>query len=184
MSFDYWVEKGVVYVIEDMVKLIDASNKSEIAAICRSHALEVAGDEAGTQDGAKSPRNIFGHLAELKVIPTIQELRDALVRCVEVEDQAPTHWCYYYIQCQESLFELWKSILEQLSGQEKYRDLPELVSIELFKSNEHAASDVPVNVACFVFDSDQCFEKTLTDCGKALKRAFGTCLESTWHESG
>jgi hypothetical protein len=66
-------------------------------------------------------------------------------------------------------------------------DIPYLENVVAFGSARYNGWDVPLGVACFVFSSDQfvfssdqCFEKTLSEEGKNLKKMIGHCDESEW----
>ena len=61
-------------------------------------------------------------------------------------------------------------------------DLPTIQEITAWGSNRYNGYDVPKGVACVVFDSNDCFKRTLSGQGKAVEKLFGHCDESEWTE--
>jgi hypothetical protein len=59
-------------------------------------------------------------------------------------------------------------------------DIPYLENVVAFGSARYNGWDVPLGVACFVFSSDQCFVRTLSEEGKNLKKMIGHCQETEW----
>ena len=75
----------------------------------------------------------------------------------------------------DNLLEFWQSILSVLRP-----NLPVLQEVRAFTSNRLEGFGVPTGEACFIFATSDCFERILTEEGKALEKAIGHCDESEW----
>ena len=61
-------------------------------------------------------------------------------------------------------------------------DLPYIMEVTAWGSGRNNGWEVPKGVACVVFDSESCYERTLSDQGKAVKKLLGHCDETEWTE--
>ena len=72
------------------------------------------------------------------------------------------------------MLELWEGIIEV-----SYQELPHLNEVRFFDGyRQHM--ECPMEEACFCFDVDGCYEKTLNDAGKNLKKLSGSVWETSW----
>jgi len=161
MGTDVYAGSGVIATIEDMIKLIRKKDLKKIIDICGDKSLEI--DE----------------LEPLKTIDknsTIEEVRQILLKCVRVHGEPSKYGsddCY--LENEFELQVLWDEIIDKTRP-----ELPSLDQVTLFDSPRYNGWDVPLGEACFIFNSDSCFVKNLSDEGKSLKRAIGHCTETEW----
>ena len=162
MGTDVYSESGIIAGIDEMVGLIRKKDLKTVIDICENKSLESLAD-----------------LEPLKTInkkSTIEEVRDVLFECVKVHGE-PTKYgsdeCY--LENEYAVAVLWGEILSETRP-----TLPSLNEVRIFDSPRYNGWDVPLGEACFIFDSSDCFVTTLSDRGKALRRAIGHCETTEW----
>ena len=82
-----------------------------------------------------------------------------------------------YVEGAEFVQELFEKILD-VSG----FDLPYIQEVTAWGSSRYNGWDVPKGVACVVFISEECYVKTLSEQGMAVKKLLGHCDETEWTE--
>jgi len=171
MGTDVYSESGIITGIDEMIGLIRKKDLKTVIDICESGlSAAAAGNES------------FSCLADLEPLKTInkkstiEEVRDVLFECVKVHGE-PTKYgsdeCY--LENEYAVAVLWGEILSETRP-----TLPSLNEVRIFDSPRYNGWDVPLGEACFIFDSSDCFITTLSDRGKALRRAIGHCETTEW----
>ena len=164
MGTDVWNESGVIASNDDMVRLIRKKDLKTIIGICKSESL------------AKLEITELESLKAIKKGSTIEEVKAALYECVKVHGEPSKYGndeCYMENEC--AVFALWSEIISETRP-----ELPNLTQVRIFDSSRYNGYDVPLGEACFIFDSDSCFIQTLSDEGKALRKAIGFCSPTEW----
>ena len=104
--------------------------------------------------------------------PTWDEAIEALKDAAAVNDDDAD---YFFIPAEEELLGIWNEILGNC-----YPDLPQVDEVRCFCNGRLQGYDVPTGEACFIFGTEELFEKKLTEKGEDLKKAIGHCNESEW----
>ena len=174
MGTDYSSGYAMSCELENMLKIIKAKNKkSVIEAIQCFHDSVVDGQY--TSDKAKK---YVSSLNEIKPNIKLADLKQIIIDYHEVEGDTGK----YEGDCRFTndldgwdLIELWQDIIEA-----SREELPDLSEIRIFDSyRQHY--DCPLGVMCFVFNREDCYERTLSDKGKSLKKLCGGYLsEISW----
>jgi hypothetical protein len=116
--------------------------------------------------------NDFEGINNISTKATIAEIRRALQSIIKVEGEVSKYGdCY--VEHSEYLMDLFNKLFEACD-----LDIPYLENVVAFGSARYNGYDVPLGVACFVFSSDQCFVRTLSEEGKNLKKMIGHCQET------
>ena len=162
MGTDVYSESGIIAGIDEMVGLIRKKDLKTVIDICENKSLESLAD-----------------LEPLKTInkkSTIEEVRDVLFECVKVHGEPAKYGSdECYLENEYAVVVLWGEILSETRP-----TLPPLNEVRIFDSARYNGWDVPLGEACFIFDSSDCFIRTLSDRGKALRRAIGHCETTEW----
>lgn len=72
-----------------------------------------------------------------------------------------------YFQDEAILYECWNIICASADF-----DFPNM-TLKVFGSGRNNGWDVPFGIPCFIFEEDDCFEKSLSDTGKVIAKIFG-----------
>ena len=162
MGTDVYSESGIIAGIDEMVGLIRKKDLKTVIDICENKSLESLAD-----------------LEPLKTInkkSTIEEVREALLECVKVHGEPAKYGSdECYLENEYAVAVLWGEILSETRP-----TLPSLNEVRIFDSPRYNGWDVPLGEACFIFNSSDCFIRTLSEEGKALKRAIGHCETTEW----
>tara|TARA_B100000929_G_C15495007_1_gene415708 strand:- start:84 stop:587 length:504 start_codon:yes stop_codon:yes gene_type:complete len=162
MGTDVYSESGIIAGIDEMVGLIRKKDLKTVIDICENKSLESLAD-----------------LEPLKTInkkSTIEEVREALFECVKVHGEPAKYGSdECYLENEYAVAVLWGEILSETRP-----TLPSLNEVRIFDSPRYNGWDVPLGEACFIFNSSDCFIRTLSEEGKALKRAIGHCETTEW----
>ena len=84
-----------------------------------------------------------------------------------------------HVEYSEEVADLFQQIIASYSDVMGV-DVPALEEVIAWGSARLNGWDVPLGVACFVFDKNECFIQTLSDEGKALKKVIGHCDVTEW----
>jgi len=175
MGTDYSSSSAVIVDLDSMLgkEVINGKNKQAILEVIQSF-VDAKMDEQYTSDETKV------YLQKLNYLPsniTLKHLRELLEEFHVIKGEAgkyggDCHWANGFDSYE--MHELWEGILE-VSGAE----LPYLMEVRFFDGYRQQM-DCPKEVACFCFDPDGCYEKTLNDAGKNLKKLNGNVWETSW----
>ena len=173
MGTDYGSGSAVIVDLDSMLRIINGKNKKAVLEVIQSF-VDTKMDDEYTGDESKK------HLGTLNDLPsniTLQNLRGLLEDFHTIKGSAgkyggDCHWANGFWN--EDMLELWEGIVE-VSGEE----LPYLTEVRFFDGyRQHM--DCPKEVACFCFDPDGCYEKTLNSAGKNLEKLNGSVWETSW----
>jgi len=178
MGMDVYNGSGVIATTEQMIDLLKNPDEEEQAEVVFTLLQEVAAtDFEGDEDTFKPLNDLADKMAEEEEkpdfkVPAFSEFEKALKACIVISDS------YEEKELEGSfmLSQLWNCFLETARP-----DLPALEEARIFdKGGRLEGFDVPKGVPCFIFGSDDCFEKKLSKKGKALEKAIGHCEETEW----
>ncbi|MHA2092803.1 MAG: hypothetical protein ACW98K_18310 [Candidatus Kariarchaeaceae archaeon] len=190
MGIDIYSGRGVIFTVDEFLKVINGKNKSNVVSVCHAFHKELVDeanadtDEASVLDQSKAWRSqIAEHykaLSTLKTTMKLDEIREIIASVVEVEGEVSKYGQCYVTDSEyiEDLFTKILGVSRDIYGV----DLPYIQEVTAWGSGRNNGWDVPKGVACVVFDSESCFERTLSDQGKALKKFLGHCNETEWTE--
>ena len=175
MGTDIWTGKGIIADESEVVAFINGKNKKLVIKTCQEFYEELLDQyKEEPEEWRKQLADDFDGIYNISTKATIAEIRRALQSIVKVEGEVSKYGdCY--VEHSEYLMDLFNKLFEACD-----LDIPYLDNVVAFGSARYNGWDVPLGVACFVFSSDQCFEKTLSEEGKNLKKMIGHCDESEW----
>ena len=175
MGTDIWSSKGIIADESEVVAFINGKNKKLVIKTCQEFYEELLDQyKENPEEWRKQLVDDFDGIYNISTKATIAEIRRALQSIVKVEGEVSKYGdCY--VEHSEYLMDLFNKLFEVCD-----LDVPYLENVVAFGSARYNGWDVPLGVACFVFSSDQCFEKTLSEEGKNLKKMIGHCDESEW----
>lgn len=177
MGMDIYSESGIIAGIDEMLGMLRKSDVKKALAALKKWFEEVDSKNFWTMS-EKPFDEFFANLKALTESKTtsLEDLKSELESCCVVNGE-PTKYgsddCF--VHHQEALCQIWNEIINATRP-----ELPELAQVTVFDSGRVNGWDVPHGVACFIFNSGDCFEKRLTETGKALKKAIGHCSETEW----
>lgn len=176
MGVDIYTKSGILASIEDMCGFLDEKNPQQIIQVCQTFYNDMAKECEENPDCSwrKKRLEFFGSLNNIQA-ETIEEIQSILTDVVQVEGEPAKYDLDTHVQYSEELLQLWNSLLE--IHKEK---LPALVSVSAWGSSRYNGYDVPLGVACFVFESEDCYTRRLTKKGKNLEKIIGHCQITDW----
>ena len=187
MGVDVYSSKGAIFTVEEFLKIVNGKNKSDVVGACHTFYQELVDAENANTDcewRRSHPQwrsqlvESYKSLSTLKKTMKLSEIRDVISSIVTVEGE-PSKYGSCYVNDSEFVQELFDLILDACP---EAKNLPPIQEIEAWGSSRYNGWDVPLGVACVVFDSESCFTKTLSKQGKELKRLLGHCDETEWTE--
>ena len=175
MGTDIWTGKGIIADESEVVAFINGKNKKLVIKTCQEFYEELLDQyKEEPEEWRKQLVDDFDGIYNISTKATIAEIRRALQSVVKVEGEVSKYGdCY--VEHSEYLMDLFNKLFEACD-----LDIPYLDNVVAFGSARYNGWDVPLGVACFVFSSDQCFVRTLSEEGKNLKKMIGRCEESEW----
>ena len=166
---DIYSGRGIVFTVDEFLnKIINGKNKKAIVEVI----VEAITQNAFDYLTGVAPES-FDVLCNLKPNMKLAEIKEIIASVGEVDGEGSD--CY--VVDSDAIEALFDKILE-VSG----HDLPPISEVTAWGSGRYNGWDTPKGVACVVFDSDSCFERKLSDQGKAVKKLFGSCDETEWTE--
>lgn len=185
MGVDIYSENGVICEVEEAVKFINGKNKSAVIEICAEFYNElVAESEKNPEDQWRKETLKFfkplkGFHGDKPPKMTIKQVQDAVASVVKVNGEPAKYDIDTHVEYSEEVADLFQKIIASYSDAMGV-DIPYLTEVNAWGSSRYNGWDVPKGVACFIFDQDSCFEKTLSEEGKALKKVIGHCDVTEW----
>ena len=172
MGIDISSSRGVIATVDQVVKCINSKSKKDVIMACSNFYEELI-ERCGEEDF------IVEQFSVIKDIPfksSIKRVREAIASTVIVEGEA-SKYGKCGVQEYELVTELFQNILDAADI-----DLPWLETVTAFGSSRYNGYSLPMGVACFVFNEDQCYFKELSDSGQKLKKMIGHCDVTEWTE--
>ena len=184
MGTDVYSGRGVIFTTEEFLKVINGKNKADVVAVCVAYSQELKKD---AQESLKQNPDeywktelsaSFKALRTLKSSMKLSEIREIIASTIKVGGEVAKYGdCW--VENSEYVEDLFIRILDACPNAD---DLPHIQEVTAWGSGRNNGWDVPKGVACVVFGSESCFERTLSDQGRAVKKLFGHCDETEWTE--
>lgn len=179
MGTDIYSSRGIILEIDDFLKIVNGKNKSDVVTVCLSFHQDLVVDarQNPDDDWRQNLVRSFKALGGLKSKMKLSEIREIIASSIEVGGEVAKYGdCW--VENSEYAHDLFDRIIDAcLDGQ---LELPHIQEVTAWGSGRNNGWDVPKGVACVVFDSESCFERTLSEQGKAVKKLFGHCDETEW----
>ena len=180
MGLDVYSGRGVIFTVDEFLRVINGKSKSDVVAVCLSFHQDLVVDarQHPDDDWRQNLAESFKSLGSLKKSMKLDEIREIIASVVEVGGEVAKYGdCW--VENSEYVQELFEQILEVCPESE---DIPHIQEVTAWGSGRNNGWEVPKGVACVVFDSESCYERTLSDQGKAVKKLLGHCNETEWTE--
>ena len=178
MGLDIYSGRGVIFTVDEFLKVINGKNKSDVVAVCLDYHQQIVKDARFNADDEWKQKiaESFKPLGGLKSSMKLSEIREIIASTIKVGGEVAKYGdCW--VENSEYVEDLFNRILDACPNAD---DLPHIQEVTAWGSGRNNGWDVPKGVACVVFDSESCFERTLSDQGKAVKKMFGHCDETEW----
>ena len=177
MGIDVYSGKGVIADSDEVVRFVNGKNKKIVIQTCQEWYDGVVDEyENDPSDWKQQVVDDFEGIDKISTKATIAEVRKALQSVIKVEGEVAKYGeCY--VQHSDYLMDLFNKLFEACD-----LGLPYLDNVTAFGSARYNGWDVPLGVACFVFSSNDCFVKVLSEQGENLQKMIGHCNESEWTE--
>jgi hypothetical protein len=177
MGTDIYSGKGVIADVDDIVRFVNGKNKRTVIKTCQEWYNGILDEyKENPDEWTKQVVDDFDGIYNISTKATIAEVRRALQSVVKVEGEVAKYGdCY--VEHSDYLMDLFNKLFEACD-----LDVPYLENVVSFGSARYNGYDVPLGVACFVFSSNECFVRTLSEEGENLKKMIGHCDETEWTE--
>ena len=180
MGTDIYSSRGIIFTTDEFLKVINGKNKRDAVSVCLEYHQQLVKDarQNPDDDWRQNLAASFKPLGSLKKSMKLDEIREIIASVVEVGGEVAKYGdCW--VENSEYVQELFEQILEVCPESE---DIPHIQEVTAWGSGRNNGWEVPKGVACVVFDSESCYERTLSDQGKAVKKLLGHCDETEWTE--
>lgn len=178
MGTDVYSGRGIVATVDEFLGVVNGKNKAIVVDVCIAFYQDLA--EQAEQNPDDNWRTVladeFKALADLKKSMPINTIRSIIGSVVEVTGDV-SKYGHCYVTNADYLDNLFSNIVG-VSG----FDLPYIQEVTAWGSSRYNGWDVPKGVACVVFNSEECFVKTLSPQGEAVQKFLGHCDETEWTE--
>ena len=177
MGTDIYSSKGIIADESEVVRFINGKNKKIVIQTCQEWYDGVVDEyKNDPSDWKQQVVTDFEGIDKISTKATIAEVRKALQSVIKVKGEVAKYGeCY--VEHDDYLIELFNKLFEVCD-----LDIPYLENVVAFGSTRYNGYDVPLGVACFVFSSNECFVRTLSEEGENLKKMIGHCDETEWTE--
>jgi hypothetical protein len=178
MGMDIYSGRGVIFTVEEFLKIINGKVKADVVQVCNDYYAELWAESRSNQDDEwrATLANRYKPLSTLQKGMKIQEIKEIIASVVEVGGEVAKYGdCW--VEDSEYVESLFNKILDVCPHAE---DLPIIQEVTAWGSGRNNGWEVPKGVACVVFDSEYCFERSMSNQGKALKKVLGHCDEAEW----
>ncbi len=189
MGVDITACEGVLATIEDIVKIVNNKNKQQVLdywnnwwspdlASCEhdrhEQVLGCLNFDPDEEQCGFVMSDLFEPLAETNAsMLKIGVVRTLLKNMVNVEGTGLDTGVVFA----EEVHSFFEGLLNKIAPK-----LPYLESVEAWGSSRYNGWDVPLGVACFIFDAESCFRKVPTAAGKRLKEIIGDLDVTSWSD--
>lgn len=180
MGMDIYSSRGIVLTADEFLKVVNGKSKANAVDVCLSFHQDLVVDASQNPD-EEWKQNLaasFKPLSGLKKTMKLSEIREIIASVVEVGGEV-SKYGECYVHDSEYVQDLFVRILDACPHAD---DLPYIQEVTAWGSGRNNGWDVPKGVACVVLDSESCFERKLSDQGKAVEKLFGHCDETEWTE--
>ena len=180
MGVDVYSGRGVIFTVDEFLKVINGKSKSDVVTVCLSFHQDLVVDarQNPDDDWRASLELTFRPLGSLKKSMKLSEVREIIASTVKVCGEVAKYGeCW--VENPDYVHNLFTDILDVCPHA---NDFPYIQEVTAWGSGRNNGWDVPKGVACVVFDSESCFERTLSGQGKAIKKLLGHCDETEWTE--
>ena len=180
MGMDIYSGRGVIFTVDEFLKVINGKSKSDVVAVCLTFHQDLVVDarQHPDDDWRQNLAESFKPLSELKKSMPLNTIRGVIDSCVGVRGEVAKYGeCW--VENSEYAQDLFTKILDACPHA---NDLPYIMEVTAWGSGRNNGWEVPKGVACVVFDPESCYERTLSDQGKAVKKLLGHCDETEWTE--
>jgi hypothetical protein len=187
MGIDIYSGRGVIFTVDEFLKVINGKNKANVVAVCVAYSQELKKDAQESQESLKQNPDeywrtelsaSFKALRTLKSSMKLSEIREIINSTIKVGGEVAKYGdCW--VENSEYAEDLFTRILDACPNAD---DLPHIQEVTAWGSGRNNGWDVPKGVACVVFDSENCFERKMNHHGEALKKVLGHCDETEWTE--
>ena len=177
MGIDVYGGRGVIADVDDIVRFVNGKNKRTVIKTCQEFYNELLDQyKENPDEWRKHLVDDFDGINLISTKATIAEVRKALQSVIKVKGEVAKYGeCY--VENSEYLMDLFNKLFEVCG-----LDVPYLENVTAFGSSRYNGWDVPLGVACFIFSSDECFVRTLSEKGENLQKMIGHCHETEWTE--
>lgn len=186
MGTDIYSGSGVICEVGGAVRFINGKNKAAVIKICAEFYNELAAESAKAPEDQwrKDTLKFFNPLKKFvdgEHQGRIGDIQEIVASVVKVSGKPGKYDLDTHVLHSEYVTELFQKIIASYSDVMGV-DIPYLVDVQAWGSSRYNGWDVPLGVACFVFDKDHCFTQAVSDEGKALKKVIGHCDVTEWTE--
>ncbi len=186
MGTDIYNGSGVICDVDQAVKFINGKNKSAVIEICAEFYNELAAEfeKAPKETWTKNTLKFFKPLKKFvdgEHQGRIGDIQDIVASVVKVSGKPAKYDIDTHVLNSEEVADLFRKIIASYS-EVMGVDIPYLTDVTAWGSGRYNGWDVPLGVACFVFDKEDCFTQAVSNEGKALKKVIGHCDETEWTE--
>jgi hypothetical protein len=180
MGMDIYSGRGVIFTVDEFLKVINGKNKADVVSVCHTCHQEIVkeAEQYPDDEWRKELSDSFKALRKLKKTMNLDEVRVIIASVVKTEGEV-SKYGQCYVTNPEYIEDLFNRILDACPEAD---DLPNLQEVTAWGSGRNNGWEVPKGVACVVFGSDDCYERKLSDQGKAVKKLLGHCDETEWTE--
>lgn len=176
MGVDIRSEKTLVVRYATVLESLTPADRFDLIRACRTVAESCVSHARLFPDHVRERAFNWGELRTLNNETSLETVRSMLAAACVVDVDESRYGHGTAVLMSEVLERtLWPAIFELIEP-----DFPRLQEIRAFGSSRVAGYEVPIDEACFIFESRPCFEKRLTAIGKIVEARFGSCEERTW----
>lgn len=178
MGVDIYSSRGIIATVDEFLGVVNGKNKRLVLEVCKKFHNELVSDaEANKEDDwRQNLADCFKPLSQIPFNSTLAFVRGTIDSCVGVRGEVAKYGeCY--VEHAEYIQELFEKIVD-VSG----FDLPYIEQVTAWGSGRYNGWEVPKGVPCVVFNSEDCYVKTLSEKGMAVKKFLGHCDETEWTE--
>lgn len=177
MGVDISSHTGIIASTSEILKLVNGKNKKRVVEICQDFYNDIYSEHEKHKDCSWRKKSVeyFSPLKDIQA-KTVGDLKEVLESVIKVSGEPAKYDLDTHVQYGEELCSLWQTIIEEAVD----FDLPYLEEVTAFGSPRYNGWDVPLGEACFIFSEHACFEKSLSEIGKNLKKAIGHVSITEW----
>jgi len=192
---DIYKSRGIIFTVDEFLnKLINAKNKKAIVDVCiacHKQLVREADDPLLHRVGVCGAdlADSFANLSNLKKTMKLSEIREIIASVVEL-DGSERRVTSTLLSRRSSMvsnqgyavrdvknYEEVEGLFDNLLDASGHRDMPYISDITGWRMFQFSSTR---DVACVVLNSDNCFDRRLSDQGEAVKKVFGSCDETEW----
>ena len=180
MGLDVYSGRGVIFTVDEFLCVINGKSKANVVSVCQHYYDQLVKDaDYNSDDEWKTTlAEKFKVLGSLKKTMKLDEIRQIIASTVDLQGEV-SKYGECWVENSEYVQDLFTQILDACPHAD---NLPYIMDVTAWGSGRNNGWEVPKGVACVVFDSDSCYERSLSEQGQAVKKVFGHCDETEWTE--